>query len=357
MPNPNSLPWMHYQDLQIPDISLQQQFYSYILNGNFNQALLLLNNNEQQLLGKAYIAKTINIISNALFQLEDYYYQGVLVFLSEKANLWYNLINNLNQTGNWNNQTQYQINNFTVYNNEIYFAIENPPIGTLPTDSRYWLYLGLIGEDGAPGLPGLNIRYDWISSIQYSVNDIVAYNNDLYIALQNNINIIPGSNDNIWELFVKVEQSGIFVGTQFTGNPINNTIWFKTEVDPLSSTTNNPVYGEFYCYNDQIGNWEEMYPDILFREIVGQSSYSESLINKQLIINPTDWIQGQFTYNIANLNSFNYIYVYPNFPINGLEYEYYNFLNIQIQESQIIFTIDQNLINNIPSLPLILYMQ
>ena len=120
MPNPNSLPWMHYQDLQIPDISLQQQFYSYILNGNFNQALLLLNNNEQQLLGKAYIAKTINIISNALFQLGDYYYEGVLVFLSEKANLWYNLINNLNQTGNWNNQTQYQINNFTVYNNEIY---------------------------------------------------------------------------------------------------------------------------------------------------------------------------------------------------------------------------------------------
>ena len=62
MPNPNTIPWLHYQDIQIPDYNLQQLFMQYYKQGQHQEALSLLAGNSAQLKGKAFIASTINTI-------------------------------------------------------------------------------------------------------------------------------------------------------------------------------------------------------------------------------------------------------------------------------------------------------
>ena len=49
MPNPNTLSWYHYQDIQIPDVSLRNQFKQLWNVGNYTSALnlLQLNSNGQ----------------------------------------------------------------------------------------------------------------------------------------------------------------------------------------------------------------------------------------------------------------------------------------------------------------------
>ena len=51
MPNPNKLPSYHYQDIQIPDVSLRQQLQQYWSSGQYSEALSLLSTNATQLKG------------------------------------------------------------------------------------------------------------------------------------------------------------------------------------------------------------------------------------------------------------------------------------------------------------------
>ena len=44
MANPNTIPWIHYQDLQSSDMPTQQLFEQYIQTGQFGEALVLLGN-------------------------------------------------------------------------------------------------------------------------------------------------------------------------------------------------------------------------------------------------------------------------------------------------------------------------
>ena len=94
MPNPNTLDWLHYQDIQIPDVVLCQQFRQYIQVGNYDQALLLLIENADQLQGKAYIAEVINTIIEGIVNLEERYNTGVTEYLSNLETQFETLINN-----------------------------------------------------------------------------------------------------------------------------------------------------------------------------------------------------------------------------------------------------------------------
>ena len=60
------------------------------------------------------------------------------------------------------------------------------------------------GERGKKGHRGISLMWKgpWDPTHPYDENDIVQYNGSTYIAIDNNCNIIPGSNDTQWELFV-----------------------------------------------------------------------------------------------------------------------------------------------------------
>ena len=264
MPNPNTLPSYHYQDIQIPDVSLQQQLQQYWATGQYSEALSLLSTNATQLQGKAFIADLINILSSGVLDLETRYNTAVPVFLSNLAAQYSTLISNFISQGTFSASVQYTPFNFVVYNSEVYMCISQPPIGTLPTDTTYWLYLGLRGEQGAPGID-VNMRYTWNNTNTYNPNDLVVYGTNIYVALVQNTGVTPGSDSNTWGIFIATAPGQINVGTAAPSKYVQNTVWFQTQVDPLTQTTNTPLVGQFYRYNTDISDWEEMYPNVLFR--------------------------------------------------------------------------------------------
>lgn len=333
MPNPNTIPYIRYQDIQIPDVSLRKQFINYMNTGQYTQALNLLTQNEQQLWGKAFVAKAINTITLGILDLESRYNDNVTLFLSNLAQQYFTAINNLKSRGTYISTQQYYVNNFVIYNQELYYCIEQPPVGTLPTDTTYWLYLGLRGLKGAPGLDVV-MKYGWNNSTQYSLNDLVIYNNNVYVATQPNINVTPGSGD-IWMLFFGIEPGHLYVGTTPPTTPINNIVWFQTEVDPLTYTGTDPLLGTFNRYNEELGDWEEMWPKVLYKMMVNYQEYQPSLAEIDIDIQTDEWSDSSYTFTYKNIQDDTVVNVLPSPTITDEQYDLYNTLSISIEGTNI----------------------
>lgn len=337
MANPNTIPWLHYQDIQISDVTLQQQFQQYCDDGQFVEALALLTNNEAQLQGKAFVANIINTITSAIVELEEYFNTGATVYLSNLVTQYSNLINNLTKKGTWLSTIQYTPYNFVIYNNEIYMCIKQPPVGTLPTNTTYWLYIGLRGVQGSPGV-NVTMKYTWNSSNTYSPNDLVVYNGDIYVALSSNTNVIPTLNPAIWLLFLKINQGQIYVGTTAPTVPVNNMIWFQTETDPSQATTTTPIIGQFMRYIEAESIWDEMYPNVLFTWIVDEGNYMPSTFVDNVTIAQSAWSNNQWSYTYNNLTTNSMVYILPTTGMTATQMNIYNNLSISIMGTTITLT-------------------
>ena len=354
MPNPNTLPSYHYQDIQIPDASLQQQLQQYWATGQYSQALSLLSTNATQLQGKAFIADLINILSSGVLDLETRYNTAVPVFLSNLATQYSTLISNFISRGTFSTSVQYTLFNFVVYNSEVYMCISQPPIGTLPTDTTYWLYLGLRGEQGAPGID-VNMRYTWNSANTYNPNDLVVYGTNIYVALVQNTGVTPGSDSNTWGIFIATTPGQINVGTAAPSKYVQNTVWFQTQVDPLTQTTNTPLVGQFYRYNTDISDWEEMYPNVLFRWLDGYENYVPSAVEVNINIQPSYWQNQQFTYSYPTLTDTSFVQIYPASGITAVQYAMYNTLSISVNDTTI--TLSTSMTTPTSDVPIIIKIQ
>ena len=347
MPNPNTLPSYHYQDIQIPDVSLQQQLQQYWATGQYSEALSLLSTNATQLQGKAFIADLINILSSGVLDLETRYNTAVPVFLSNLATQYSTLISNFISQGTFSASVQYTLFNFVVYNSEVYMCISQPPIGTLPTDTTYWLYLGLRGEQGAPGID-VNMRYTWNNTNTYNPNDLVVYGTNIYVALVQNTGVTPGSDSNTWGIFIATAPGQINVGTVAPSKYVQNTVWFQTQVDPLTQTTNTPLVGQFYRYNTDISDWEEMYPNVLFRWLDGFDDYAPMALYIDLDIQPSQWVNQTYTYQYPFLTANSIVSIFPGQEINASQYVVYNSLSLSISGTNIVLSTSLTPTINIP---------
>lgn len=339
MPNPNTLDWLHYQDIQIPDVVLCQQFRQYIQVGNYDQALLLLIENADQLQGKAYIAEVINTIIEGIVNLEERYNTGVTEYLSNLETQFETLINNFKKLTAWQSFTQYVPYNFVVYNQQIYMCFSQPPIGTLPTDTTYWLYLGLQGVRGTPGID-VNMTYDWNENTPYQPNDIVVYDGNLYCAIAPNT-AVPPTDNSAWILFLNIGKGDISIGITSPNNPVNNMIWFQTQSDPDTATTGDPILGTFQRYNLNTQAWEPMYPNVLFTWIVGADEYAPIKIVEDVMIQSTQWQGNTWTYSNSSITNNSSIEIWPN-NLNSAQYALYNSLTIQVSAGQIVFNTTNN---------------
>ena len=354
MPNPNTLPSYHYQDIQIPDVSLQRQLQQYWSSGQYSEALSLLSTNATQLQGKAFIADLINILSSGVLDLETRYNTAVPVFLSNLATQYSTLISNFISQGTWNASVQYTPFNFVVYNSEVYMCISQPPVGTLPTDTTYWLYLGLRGGQGAPGID-VNMRYTWNSANTYNPNDLVVYGTNIYVALAQNTGVTPGSDSNTWGIFIAIAPGQINVGTAAPSKYVQNTIWFQTQVDPLAQTTATPLVGQFYRYNTDLNDWEEMYPNVLFRWLDGYDNYVPSAVEVNINIQPNQWQNQQFTYSYPTLTDTSFVQIYPASGITAAQYAMYNTLSVSVSGTTI--TLSTSMTTPTSDVPIIIKIQ
>ena len=338
--NPNTIPWLHCQDIQIPDVAIRQQFNQYMINGQYTAAISLLSTNEQQLQGKAFVADTVIKIINGIINLQDRFNTGVNIYLSNLASQYMMMINNLNKKGQWNPLVQYVPYNFVIYQDDIYMAIQTVPIGTLPTNTEYWLYLGLQGIDGVPGTDVI-MRYEWQSNRQYELNDVVSYRGNLYVAIKSNTGIIPGSDEETWLTFLLVTEGGINVGMNPPDIQIENTIWFKTDSDPLQATDATPIIGQFYRYAKN-GQWEEMYPLTIFTLVDGREIFAPIASVVDLTINSDQWNYSNGTYSFTYTNQLivetSNVEVYIGRQMTDAQYKLYSSLSLVVIQGEIKFT-------------------
>ena len=336
--NPNTLTYYHYQDIQNSDSGLQQQVKEYWESGQYSSMLSFLINNRNQLSGKAFISDLINILSSNVLSLENYYYNNVPIFLSDLASQYFNLINNFISKGTWINTNIYVPFNFVVYNDNIYMCIQQTNENTSITDTQYWVELNLFGDKGAPGID-VNMRYYWNNNDTYNVNDLVVYGNNIYVALEQNNNVIPGTNLDIWGIFITTTPGKINVGNSAPENPVDNEIWFETPIDPLTQSSTLPIIGQFYRYNFTKSVWEEMYPNVLFRWLDGYSNYAPSAVVINVDIQPSQWQNNQYIYNYPTLTDDSFITVLPVSTMDAEQYSIYNNLSMSISATAITLSV------------------
>lgn len=213
------------EDININEVTLKQQYYNSFINGNIDDAHRLIEDNPN-LKFKVINAENLNKIVEHILSLENNYFEGVENVLENHLSKYQIDINDLIYLREYNSNTQYEINNFVSYNNEIYYCFKTPPNkGVLPTDTKYWIYLGLHGEDSRISL-GVKYQGNWNSSKIYNQYDMIVYQNQLFVAKEKN----SGENpilSNKWSLQMAVEEQGIFVSEEEPPNIQHGNIWIQ----------------------------------------------------------------------------------------------------------------------------------
>lgn len=225
------------QDIHIDDVDLKAQYYSLFLSGDIDDANTLVSANSQ-LESKVINANMLNKIVDAIMSLEGYYDDGVTQYLANLTNQYQLSIDELIYTSTYNGASQYEINNIVMYNDELYYCYVRPTIGTLPTNTSYWLYLGLKGDKGNPDL-GVDYKGNWSSVGNYVEYDMVVYDRLIYVAKTNSVNKIPKDNPTEWMVAMDIMKQGIYVSTSGAVGLSLGDIWLYI-VDYLFPNSETP---------------------------------------------------------------------------------------------------------------------
>lgn len=183
-------------DMHLSSRDLFLNYYYAMQSNNTSSANSILLNNPS-LANQITNSQNINYLINGVNEREiepkrdiDYYldklYQDFLV-----------MINNTRVRGDFDSTVQYYPHNLVYYNGKGYYALKEPPIGTLPTNTEYWLEFDIRGFQGYGGLD-LNLKFNWDNTISYKKGDIVIYKNKMWYALADNTNYEPNLNHYPW---------------------------------------------------------------------------------------------------------------------------------------------------------------
>lgn len=227
------------------DGALIAQYQSYMEQGNTAQANEILAQIPQST-QKIIKATDVNKWTQAILALERFYISDIEPYIQQQQEDWQAIVDQFSYHGEWASGTTYVTNNFVSYTSGgvtmLYIATGNPPTGTAPTNTTYWRPLTIRGQQGQSGT-GLAYRESWDAGTQYNANDAVSYEGTLWMALQANQNITPGTNASYWQ---KV------IGFEATTYPIQDTEPTNLEVGSLwFNTSGNPT---MYYYLEALAN-------------------------------------------------------------------------------------------------------
>lgn len=183
-------------DMHLSSRDLFLNYYYAMQSNNTSSANSILLNNPS-LANQITNSQNVNYLINGVNEREiepkrdiDYYldklYQDFLV-----------MINNTRVRGDFDSTVQYYPHNLVYYNGKGYYTLKEPPIGTLPTNTEYWLEFDIRGFQGYGGLD-LNLKFNWDNTISYKKGDIVIYRNKMWYALADNTNYEPNLNHYPW---------------------------------------------------------------------------------------------------------------------------------------------------------------
>lgn len=240
-----------WQDLALKNENLRQQFMQYFREGYYSQALALITDNAD-IDSETVRPEVFNMINTSLTYLQNLYYNSVEVVLSEDEQQFQLMINNFINKKEFSATATYVPYNFVVYNQEIYMCLKATTAGILPTNTDYWLLIGLKGEIGATAID-TTLKYKWDYKITYSVKDVVTYDNILYVAKTRNNNSQPDINPEDWEVFMTIPKAKIIVSAT-EPNPdalvVGGQWWQINKVYPNKTVTVSDVNNISLTVND-----------------------------------------------------------------------------------------------------------
>ena len=183
----------YQQAMRDGDYSLAQQYFNQITNGS----------------RKILDAEKINTLMETCMAIERFYLSDIAPYLNNKQNEWEGIINTFRFLGNYSASNSYKKNNFVLAtpNNypELFLCIQDAPVGTNITNTSYWRALTIRGQQGQSGVT-LSFRYTWDSTQTYYNQDIVVYDNMIFVATAQSTNQIPSASSSYWDLLYTVSQ-------------------------------------------------------------------------------------------------------------------------------------------------------
>lgn len=191
----------NYLDILATDGALIAQYYQAIQQGDQAKAMEVL----QQIPAytqKRITATDLNKLMQAVLAVERFYTEDVEPYTEEMQIAWQEIIDQLDYKGVYSSGTTYQQNNIVSYTvgglMQLYIAIDDPPVGTSPTNISYWRVFTIRGSKGDPGV-GVSFTGEWSASQNYNANNLVVFGNALWNALIANTNQQPFEGSSYWQ--------------------------------------------------------------------------------------------------------------------------------------------------------------
>ena len=245
---PNTLDqFLTYLSISSSDGPIIQQYMDAMDAGNqtlANQILATLPSASQKII----TATDYNKFAQCIQAIERFYTTDIKPYIEQQQESWLNVIQQFSYEGTWSTGTSYQANNIVSYTVSgltlLFIATSTPPAGTPPTNSNYWRTLTIQGVQGESGV-GLAYRQEWSASETYQPNDCVSLDGVLWMALQTNSNVQPGTNDQYWQRAISLEAATYPIqAAQPVAQDVGG-IWFNTSDNPTNyyylETLDNPA--------------------------------------------------------------------------------------------------------------------
>lgn len=226
-------------DMHLSSQSTFLDYYYAMQSNNISQASSILTNNPT-IKNQIMTADNINILLNETYRRELQPKVDIDYFLAGLQAVFEKMIFYTQVRGEWSKDIQYNVHNFVYYNGKGYYVYTNsePPIGTLPTDTKYWLEYDVRGAKGYGGID-LNLKFAWDNTQNYKKGDVVIFQNKMWYAVADNTNYEPNLNHYPW---VIISMPKLAAKTPIqkaipTGYDIGDFWWQITEGDDVIVTT------------------------------------------------------------------------------------------------------------------------
>lgn len=151
---------------------------------------------------KFVTAEMLNTLFQTCVAVQRFYKTDVQPYVTSKQQEWQLIIDQMGYKAAFDVNTQYKKNNYVVYNNLIYIATADPPLGTYPNNTTYWRQMTIKGQQGASGV-GMAFSGDWEASQNYTEQDVVIYGSALWGATAASVNQIPSEGSAYWRLIFR----------------------------------------------------------------------------------------------------------------------------------------------------------
>jgi hypothetical protein len=186
-PDEPSDSYEYMQDLTADNYVLARQYNTFVNQGKYNEASQLLIDNPT--LNRAmFNAEKYNKLIDSVKAIQRLYASDLRSYI----------MNVVVNRGEYSSVAIYNKYNIVYYEGNAYMNVaSNTPMDTLPTDTNYWYKLTIKGDKGESGL-GLAPCGIWNRTTTYYKDDCVMYQNILWAATEENINVVPENNSAIW---------------------------------------------------------------------------------------------------------------------------------------------------------------